>query len=202
MLLGLAVILVIGVAAFFYFRERNSLPSGWTAITDGNAYGASVDATGAFTFPQAPSSVHYVTKACGSLAGAKQITLRYRIDADPGVRFDPASQPSAPSIGPTLYFQRAGDDWSGAGAFEAYRWWATFAAPEPIVPGEFTITAPFSSRWTAVETSNNQDNAAAFEAALANAARIGFTFGGGTGYGHGVYATGKASFTLLEFTVA
>lgn len=98
-----------------------------------------------------------------------------------------------------LYLQREGDDWSGIGKFETYRWWATFAAPTPITAGEHEVIAPLSARWEAVEGSNADDNVEAFRAALSQAARIGFTFGGGTGFGHGVYAEGKARFTLLSF---
>jgi hypothetical protein len=34
-----------------------------------------------------------------------------------------------------------------------------------------------------------------------NADRIGFTFGGGDGYGHGTYATGSARFVVTSFAV-
>ena len=37
--------------------------------------------------------------------------MRYRIEADPGVRIVPATAPQSPSI-ITLYFQRGGDNWS------------------------------------------------------------------------------------------
>ena len=40
-----------------------------------------------------------------------------------------------------------------------------------------------------------------FRAALAGAERVGFVFGSESGRGHGVYATGPARFTLLDFRV-
>lgn len=198
-----AILAAIVVASFIAYEVLSKrTPSGWTADTDGNSYGTTVDASGSFDFPLSPNGVHYVTKACGPIDPKSTITLSYRVDADPGVSFCPSSDPKSLSIGPTLYFQREGDDWSGQGRSETYRWWATFASPMPIVPGNHVVSAPLAGRWTAVETSNSIGNSQAFLDALAHAARIGFTFGGGTGYGHGVFATGKARFTLLSLEIA
>ena len=38
-------------------------------------------------------------------------------------------------------------------------------------------------------------------AALIDADEVGFVLGGGTGYGHGVYATGRARITVTAFSV-
>ncbi|HEX5183307.1 MAG TPA: hypothetical protein VFW19_09175 [Allosphingosinicella sp.] len=150
--------------------------------------------------PQAPGSLHYVTFRHGPLAGRTRIVMRYRIDAEPGVRIVPATAPDLPSV-ITLYFQRGGDDWSGEGRFEAYRWYATFASQRPIVPGVHEMAAPLNGDWTAVERSSARNNPAAFRAALAAADRVGFVLGGGSGYGHGIYATGRARLTMLDFRV-
>lgn len=185
----IAAVLVALAALVAFVLLRRRTPEGWTAITDGNSYGAKVEADGSFDFPQAPNSVHYVTRACEGLTGT-QIRLKYRIDGGP---LYAESDPKAPTIGPTIYFERKGDDWQTDGM----RWWATFNAQSPIVPGEHEIIAPFDAKWTSVEHYNAVDNRASFLAALNNAARVGFTFGGGTGYGHGVYGSGR--FTLLAF---
>lgn len=150
--------------------------------------------------PQAPGSVHYVTFRHGSLAGKSRIVMRYRIEADPGVRIVPVTAPQMPSI-ITLYFQRGGDNWSGAGRFEAYRWFATFASQSPITPGSHLIVAPLNGNWTAVQTSSARTNPAAFQDALANADQVGFVLGGGDGYGHGDFATGRARLVVTKFTV-
>jgi hypothetical protein len=150
--------------------------------------------------PRAPGSVHYVTFRHGPLGGKRRIVLRYRILAAPGVRIVPTTAPSGPSI-ITLYFQRAGDTWSAKGRFEGYRWYATFASHSPIVPGEHEIVAPLTGNWTAVQTSSAKNNPAAFRAALANADQVGFVLGGGTGYGHGVHATGRARLIVTDFRV-
>jgi hypothetical protein len=101
----------------------------------------------------------------------------------------------------TLYFQRAGDNWSGRGRFETYRWYATFATQSPLAPGDHLMIAPLDARWTAVETSNAHGSAGAFRAALAAADQVGFVLGGGDGYGHGVFATGRARLIVTDFRV-
>lgn len=150
--------------------------------------------------PRAPGSVHYVTSPYGSLAGKSRIVMRYRIDAAPGVRVLPITAPQLPSI-ITLYFQRGGDDWSGRGAFEAFRWYATFASQSPIASGEHVLVAPLSGSWTAVETSNARNNPIAFRESLLRADRVGFVLGGGDGYGHGAFATGPARLIVTEFRI-
>lgn len=150
--------------------------------------------------PRAPGSVHYVTFRHGSLAGKSRIVMRYRIEAAPDVRILPASAPGLPSV-ITLYFQRGGDDWSGQGPFETFRWYATFASQSPVSPGEHVMVAPLGGNWTAVERSSARTNPVAFRQALAAADEVGFVLGGGTGYGHGVFATGPARLVVTQFRV-
>jgi len=150
--------------------------------------------------PTAPGSVHYVTFRHGSLAGKSRILMRYRIEAAPGVRILPRTAPSMPSV-ITLYFQRGGDNWSGRGPYEAFRWYATFASQSPITPGEHVMVAPLAGNWTAVGRSTARTNPYAFRDALANADQVGFVLGGGDGYGHGVFATGPARLVVTSFRV-
>jgi hypothetical protein len=150
--------------------------------------------------PRAPGSVHYVTFRHGSLAGKRRIVMRYRIEAAPGVRIVPATAPALPSI-MTLYFQRGGDNWSARGRFETYRWYATFASQSPISAGEHEIVAPLDGNWTAVQSSSARSDPRAFRAALAEADQVGFVLGGGDGYGHGVFATGRARLVVTEFRI-
>lgn len=150
--------------------------------------------------PRAPGSVHYVTFRHGSLAGKSRIVMRYRIEAEPGARIVPTTAPQMPSI-ITLYFQRAGDNWSAKRRFETYRWYATFASKSPILPGEHEIVAPLDGVWTAVQSSTARTAPAAFREALAGADQVGFVLGGGDGYGHGVHATGRARLIVTQFRV-
>jgi hypothetical protein len=150
--------------------------------------------------PRPPDSVHYVTFAHGSLAGKSRIVMRYRIEAAPGVRIAPPSAPAGASM-ITLYFQRAGDNWSGRRRFETYRWYATFATQSPLRPGEHVMVAPLDGNWTAVETSSARGNPLAFREAVEAADQVGFVLGGGDGFGHGVFATGRARLIVTEFRV-
>jgi hypothetical protein len=151
--------------------------------------------------------VHYLTFRHGSLSGKSRIVLRYRLEMDEGVRLVPAKEPATTHYQPmlTMYFQRRGDNWSGTGKFEAYRWWATFATvtpiPQALPTGEHELSVPLDGRWTAVQTSSATSNPQGFRAAIRDAERVGFTFGGGDGFGHGVYATGPARFVVTHFAV-
>ena len=185
-------------------------PNGWTIgpIIKGRNYSVGMplhpapSAWGGWQIdlPRAPGSVHYVTFRHGSLAGKREIVMRYRVEVAPGVRIVPTTNPALPSI-ITLYFQRRGDNWSGRGQFETYRWYATFASHMPIAPGDHVITAPLDGVWTAVQTSTARTAPAAFRAAIADADQVGFVLGGGDGYGHGVHATGRARLIVKSFRV-
>ncbi len=151
-------------------------------------------------FPPPPRSIHYVTFRHGSLAGKRRIVMRYRVEADPGVRIVPRTAPGAPSM-ITLYIQRRGDDWSGLGPYEAYRWFASFATHSPVTAGDHLLVARLDGNWSAVQSSTARTNPAAFRAALADADQIGFVLGGGDGLGHGVHATGPARLIVTSFRV-
>lgn len=149
--------------------------------------------------PRLPGSVHYVTFRHGSLAGKRRIVMRYRIEAARGARLLASSDGRSAGL-LTLYFQRGGDNWTGRGRFETYRWYATFAT-QTLASGDHVLTAPLDGPWTAVETSRATTNPAAFRQALAAADQVGFVLGGGDGFGHGVSATGPARLIVTDFRV-
>jgi hypothetical protein len=156
-----------------------------------------------FEFPQpsqAAGHVNYVTFNHGSLSAKKQIILRYRIEASPDVQIVPRDYPHLAST-LTLYFQRRGDNWSGTGAYETYRWWSTFRVHAPLTPGDHVLAASLDENWTAIDTSSAASNPKEFRNAVRHAERVGFTFGGGAGWGKGVYATGPARFIVTGFEV-
>ena len=183
-------------------------PTGWEIgpIIDGvnRSVGmASGLQASAFDFPQpnqATGHVHYVTFRHGSLSGKSRITLRYRIDAAPGVQILPKDYPQLTST-LTLYFQRRSDNWSAQGSYQYYRWYASAHTVRPLVAGENTITVSLDDVWTPVLSGTSLDAPDAFAGAKSDADRVGFVFGGGDGLGHGVYATGPAKFTILAFEV-
>lgn len=161
-----------------------------------------------FDFPRAPDGrgrgghVHYVTFDPGSLAGKTRISVRYRIDAAPGVRFVPQQYPHQ-TAGVSLYFQRRGDSWTAKGRYRFYRWYASPKTMQTIEPGVHELTVRLDDpRWGAVMNGNATTNPREFREALEQTSRVGLVFGSIGGRGHGVYATGRARFTLLSFRIS
>ena len=145
--------------------------------------------------------VHYVTFDPGSLAGKSRIVVRYRVDAARDVRFVPQESPAQPAT-VSLVFQRAGDDWRARGRFEFYRWYSPPSTVRPIRPGEYEINVSLRDPgWISVLGRPPATNPEAFADALANANRVGLVFGSAGARGHGVYATGPARFTLVNFDI-
>lgn len=144
--------------------------------------------------------VDAMTTAVGPLAGARQITLRYRVDAPRGTRFVAVEMPNEPAT-VSLYFQRAGDNWSGRGRYESHRWYSPARAVLPLSPGNHTVTVQLNETWTNVQGRPNNQVPEAFAAALKNTGRIGLAFGSPSRRSHGVYATGPARFTLLGLDI-
>jgi hypothetical protein len=144
--------------------------------------------------------VDALTRAVGPLAGATHITIRYRIDAARGTAFIADEAPREPAT-VSLYIQRAGDDWSGRGRYESYRWYSPARAVVPLGPGERVVTVRLDETWTNVNGRPNHDVTEGFAAALRGTARIGLAFGSASMRSHGVYATRPARFTLLSFDI-
>lgn len=146
----------------------------------------------------AQGHVHYLTVPTGPLAGARRITLTYRIDAAPGTRFVPQESPELPAT-LSLYFQRAGDGWTTRQP--DWRWYAPKDRVTTLRPGTHTVSIGLDEDWIAMTGPDAYANPRGFEAALAETRRVGFTFGSSAGRGHGVYATAPARFTILDFRV-
>ncbi|WP_370177165.1 hypothetical protein [Alteriqipengyuania sp.] len=157
--------------------------------------GASFD----FPYPTPRAGhVHYVTTRSGSLANAKRIVMRYRIDAAPGTRFVPEEDPHNQAV-LSLYFQRAGDSWTMR--TPRYRWYSPANQLVPLTPGTHEIAIDMDEEWIAMTHEKRSAIPQDFRMATARAGTIGFTFGSASLRGHGVYATGPARFTLLDFRV-
>ncbi len=150
--------------------------------------------------PRDDGELHYVTFNHGSLAGKRQIVMRYRVDLARGAQILPARAEGQPAT-LTLYFQRSGDNWSGRRRYHSYRWYANFASERALTAGVHTVTVPLDGPWTSVQGKPQQDHPREYAAALANAGRVGFVMGSPIASGHGVYATGRARLTVLDFRV-
>lgn len=157
--------------------------------------GASFD----FPYPTAQAGhVHYITTPTRPLAGAQSITIRYRIDAQPGVRFVPEEHPDRTAT-MSLYFQRAGDRWTMRTPH--HRWYAPGSKAVPLRPGTHEVTIRMDEPWIAMTGGDSNSLPRAYAQALAQTTRVGFVFGSAGGRGHGVFATGPARFTLLDFRI-
>ena len=183
--------------AYLVLRKRKATPrkTGWhityspgmpdRPVPDGDGWG--------FTFPTNPAShVHYVQNFDPpSLEPGKSITVRFRVSN--GV-FVPQEWPDEPAT-VSLLIQRKGDDWTARGEMAAYRWYSKEQVT--LAEGEHTMTIPLdAAHWGGVY---GGQPAALFYEALRNADNVGLVFGSPSGRGHGVYATGPATFTLLSY---
>ena len=160
-----------------------------------------------FDFPVGKDGIHLVTtKVSGYASSEMQATVE--ITALSGALFDFTKEPANTCPTPPashLYFQRRGDDRTGYGATEFYRW---FSNPNKLVlkAGKVTLAVPFDpAQWPSVFGKFGNANAEAnkgFKAALKDVANVGSTFGGGCFFGHGAFVTnGTARFIVTEFKV-
>ncbi|MGV1681739.1 hypothetical protein [Sphingopyxis sp. NJF-3] len=155
-----------------------------------------------FPYPDLRSGhVHYVTFNPGSLAGKSRIIIRYKVKADQNVRFVSREYPDRTAT-VSLFFQRSGDTWTAKGKFNHYRWYAPSTTIQAIEPGVHEMIVDLSDRnWVPVSGGARNFDVEAFNEALVHSSRIGLVFGTAGGRGHGVFATGPARFTLIDFRI-
>jgi hypothetical protein len=149
-----------------------------------------------FTFPKSPGQVDYLTTGCNGLEDARSIRLVY--DLQGRGKLKPVGDDEFPAR-VRLHFQRAGDNWSGRGEYEHYRFWST-AFSDLELGSDILLECQLDPElWTGVYGRTNRDG---FSSARRNAARVGLTFGGMYA-GHGVRAReGDVAFVLKEFRCA
>ena len=126
-----------------------------------------------------------MTTAVGPLAGARQITFRYRIEATRNARFVSAETPNQTAT-VSLYLQQRGDNWSGRGRFASYRWYVPGRAVIPLTPGEHSVTVRLNETWTNVFGIPNSQDPQGSASALDSTGRIGIAFGTSSARSHGV----------------
>jgi hypothetical protein len=160
-----------------------------------------------FDFPTR-EGVGYLTTSQRPASVSDSISAKISIDTvgDPFFEFRTEASNTCPGHATVrLYFQRRGDDMTGAGGFEFYRWWSNPVAYE-LGSGSVDLVGDLGdpSRWTSVFGRSGAGHESSFHAALADLGAVGFTFGGGCFFGHGVYVTpgtGQAVFTASEYAV-
>jgi len=151
-----------------------------------------------FEFAISPTQEpHYVTKATGPLTGKSAVRMRYRVEGPPEAHIYGKGCGETSGSAVTLYFATRSNDWKSDGG----RWWARLASAPLTGPGEAEIVAPLDGYWSSVTAMTTDTHRAVFEAAKANAGRIGFTFANCEGYGHGARATMPVKFIVTNFSI-
>ena len=191
-----AIIAIAAALAYLLlWRKRKPSKTGWRIehspgmparpVPDGDGWG--------FTFPTDPAShVHYVQNFNPpNLAG--QLRVRFRVTGSGFVAQEHPSEPATVS----LLIQRKGDDWTARGKMAGHRWYS--AQQVTLAEGEHTMAIPLDvAHWGDVYGGKAS---VLFSEALRHADNVGLVFGSPSGRGHGVYATGPATFTLLSYEV-
>ncbi len=160
-----------------------------------------------FVFPNA-NGVHYLTTAQKTSMPARTMSASIAIETTGSPVFDYHTEPGNTCDAPAtvrLFFQRHGDNMSGDGKYAYYRWWSN-PISYVLAAGSVTLTGDLTdlSQWTSVNGERAADHAAEFHAAMADEDNVGFTFGGGCFFGHGVFVTsgtGQATFHATQFIV-
>jgi hypothetical protein len=149
-----------------------------------------------FAFPGSSGVAGYFYTKIPASAG-QALTLNYTITGNNPV-WQQHPQPGGTDTNPasmTLFLWRQGDD-LGGGAKASYRFWCPLRAILSV--GSHVLGCQLDGNvWTNV---NGKTDVAGFWAALSNALGLGFTFGGSSFYGHGVYlSSGTATFKIDSF---
>jgi hypothetical protein len=161
-----------------------------------------------FNFPTDPNSVHYVLAAV-NMAASSYVDAGILVTTTGTAAFVYGLQPDNTCTYPAhvrFLLQESGDDLSGTNGKEYFRWWSNSVAYK-LAPGRAYLRALLTDlgQWTSVlgETANASTVAAAgFKQAMANLGNVGFAFGGGCFYGHGVRVSGGgARFAVTSYSL-
>lgn len=165
--------------------------TGWTQLYGSGASGAS------FTFPASPGSVQYVVEPPPKVQLGQTITMVFNIGGSGTWGITDKTDGPPPTI--HLLLWEKGDDGTGQGVYETYREWC--GRTVITMPGQYTVSCVVSpSNFTGVF--GKTPSAAAFQQLLNNLYAVGFTFGGSSFAGHGLYsASGALAFQLISYSV-
>ena len=161
-----------------------------------------------FDFPTAPNSVHYVLAAV-NMAGSSYVDATITLTTTGTPAFVYTLQPDNTCAYPAhvrFLLQEQGDDLSGTHGKQYFRWWSNSVAYQ-LAPGQANLRASLTdlSQWTSVfgEKANvSAATAVGYKQAIANLGNVGFSFGGGCSYGHGVRVSGgDARFAATNYAV-
>jgi hypothetical protein len=161
-----------------------------------------------FDFPTAPNSVNYVVAAV-NMAASGYVDASILVTTTETAVFTYNRQSDNTCAYPAhvrFLLQEKGDNLSGTNGKQYFRWWSNRAAYR-LAPGAANLRASLTdlSQWTSVSGEKANASAAAaagFKQAMANLGNVGFSFGGGCFYGHGVRVSGGgARFAVTSYAV-
>ncbi len=161
-----------------------------------------------FDFPTGRNSVHYVLAAV-NMTASSYVDATISVTATGTPVFVYNLQPGNTCDYPAhvrFLLQEKGDDLSGMNGKQYFRWWSNSVAYQ-LAPGSAKLTASLSDlgQWTSVFGEKANASAAAtagFKQAMANLGNVGFSFGGGCFYGHGVRVRdGGATFAVTSYII-
>jgi hypothetical protein len=161
-----------------------------------------------FDFPTAPGSVNYVLAEVNSAAShSVDASIVVTTSGLPKFLYDSGPDNScAVPAHVRFLLQQKDDDLSGKNGKQYFRWWSNSVAYQ-LAPGSAHLRAALTdlSQWTSVfgEKANaSAASVAGFKQAIANLGNVGFSFGGGCFYGHGVHVSGgTARFAITSYAL-
>lgn len=145
-------------------------------------------------------SVNYVTtKKFGRLKVGQTLTVNFIIEASPGVVWEYRKNLDDVNTGPRpanlrFFFQKGLNG----------RWWSNPVSYDCGPTTRGLLIAPLqAASWSDVRGRMGDQAEKAFRSAVKGADQIGFTFGGGSFFGHGVWISkGSAKFILKDYMAA
>jgi hypothetical protein len=181
-------------ASAWVFQYSNSMPASPAAAGSGWSF--------TFANTSGPSGgVHYLVTQSPNLASKSALTMSGVISVAPGTVWGSNDPSDMTPDHCRAYFQQAGDDLSGTGPYEFYRWFSHTTIA--LTDGSFNVTIPFDpSQWGSVLGKDGNAAGSGWTNARANAQWIGITCGGSYFAGHGAYVkSGSATFQMNSFSV-
>jgi hypothetical protein len=162
-----------------------------------------------FDFPTAPNSIHYLLTAV-NMAASDSVDADILVTTSGTPVFVYNLQPDNNCVYPAhvrFLLQEKDDDLSGINGKQYFRWFSNSVAYQ-LAPGSTNLSASLTdfSQWTSVFGEKANASAAAtagFKQAMANLGNVGFSFGGGCFFGHGVGVSGggSARFAVTSYAV-
>ena len=141
--------------------------------------------------------LHYVVQGAQGNPTGKTITIKFELVGTAELLASDPGETCPCSV--SLYLQQQGDTLRAADEFK--RWWS-HKIPLNVQGEASVVVSP--ENFTQVFGKRGSDFPQQFQAAMSNLANVGFTFGGTSFAGHGIYVkqgTGSVRFVLKEYSI-